>query len=101
MTVKQNSQPFVETSVGLSLPLLPFNNYISVSMYAKAMVNLDSSKPVANQTDFSNYEITARVYIRQKEYPYVVYSKEPHPKIVLTNTLEFQSESFELNKDFV
>ena len=70
-------------------------------MYAKAMVNLDSSKPVANQTDFSNYEITARVYIRQKEYPYVVYSKEPHPKIVLTNTLEFQSESFELNKDFV
>ena len=90
VTVKQDSQPLVESSFGISLPLLPFNNRITVSMVSAAEVNLDLNKPVSEQTAFSNYEMTARVYIRQKEYPYIVYTKEPHPKIVMVNSLNVE-----------
>jgi hypothetical protein len=46
VSIVQNSQPFVETSLGISLAVLPFNNYISASMIGKALVNLDGSKSV-------------------------------------------------------
>ena len=42
--ITQDSQPFVETSIGLTLPLLPFNNYIWTTFDAQAFVNLDPTK---------------------------------------------------------
>ena len=45
--------------------------------------------------------MTGIVYIRQKNYPYTIYSKYPHPKFVLYKSANSISESLELDPEFV
>ena len=59
----QDSQPFVETSVGITLPLVPFNNYVYVTFESSATVNTSFFSGVDNSAT-TRYDMTARVYLR-------------------------------------
>lgn len=99
--IKQNSTPFTETSVGITLPLVPFNNYIYVTFERKAIVNTDKSKSADSITDPTKYEMTARVYLRLNSYPYSIVSKGPQIKVYFYETTRSESIGFELNPEFV
>jgi len=50
--------PFQETNIGFVLPVVPFNNEISVTFTAKALVSLQPSTPfenLAEDYDFQDY----------------------------------------------
>ena len=87
--IKQDAQPFVETSFSVTTPLVAFNNIMTVSFSAQALVNtapgttIDSLPP---SSSFAEYPMVARVYLRSKDYPYDPISMAPHPRAVLDNT---------------
>jgi hypothetical protein len=63
----QDSQPFVETSVGITLPLVPFNNYVYVTFESSATVNtsfFSGEALVVDNSATTRYDMTARVYLR-------------------------------------
>ena len=68
--MSQDDNTNVETSVGITIPVLPFNNLINVQIDSKAAVTLASGGVS------EDYPIVARVYIRQRNYPYSLLSKE-------------------------
>lgn len=88
-TVTQDSQPFVETSFAVTTPLVAFNNVVTVSFSAQALVNTASGQTIGSlpaSHSFAEYPMVARVFLRSKEYPYDPISMAPHPRAVLTNT---------------
>jgi len=60
----QDSQPFVETSVGITLPLVPFNNYVYVTFESSATVNTSAAGSGVDNSATTRYDMTARVYLR-------------------------------------
>jgi hypothetical protein len=64
--------------MGFTVPVLPFNNVINVQLKVAAFVNLDQS--IADLSTISswdvNYPMVAKVYIRQRHFPYNILSKE-------------------------
>ena len=80
--ITQNSSEYQETTVGVSLPLLPMNNIIKVSFKASSQTSLTSAVQSSGLTLQNNtkgeistdYPIKVSVYIRQKRYPYDILS---------------------------
>jgi hypothetical protein len=62
--IQQNKTPFTETSVGITMPLVPFNNYIYVTFEGRAVVNIDNTTTVDTAADPLKYDMTSRVYLR-------------------------------------
>ena len=56
--LKQDNQTFVETSIAMVVPIVPFNNEININLDGKADVTL-SKGSVA-----TDYQLTAKVYLR-------------------------------------
>ena len=88
----------------MALPILPFNNQIGISVRAKALVGLKKGVDVSKmkESDFTrDYSFSARVYIRQKSYPYNILSELPQQKIILQQTSQTMNLAFGLKQELV
>jgi hypothetical protein len=94
--VSQDPRTTVETSVGITIPLLPFNNLINVQIDSMASVTLESG------VVSDDYPIVARVYLRQRNYPYSLLSKELiFPRLEIGNGISSSSFQFKLDPNLV
>ena len=86
----------METSVGITIPLLPFNNLINVQIDSRASVTLETG------VVSDDYPIVARVYLRQRNYPYSLLSKELiFPRLEIGNGFSSSSFQFKLDPNLV
>lgn len=94
--VSQDPRTTVETSVGITIPLLPFNNLINVQIDSMASVTLESG------VVSDDYPIVARVYLRQRNYPYSLLSKELiFPRLEIGSSISSSSFQFKLDPNLV
>ena len=60
-----------------------------------------SAVTLADDTESNDYTITARVFLRQREYPYEVLSREPHPKVMFKSSQQEVSVQFTTDSEMV
>ena len=103
----QERSRFFETSIGVTLPLLPFNNDVVIEFDGQAWVNRDDTQDIRNmQTDgLEDFPIQVEVYIRSKYYPHKILSgaraRTEKEVMNLGNRKITKKLTFALNSDYV